>query len=124
MGQTPNSYFKRMENQLVRQQRHAHTRTSPFSVGTSSAEIQIVATCSGLVLDLQAENVGTDGHIYRSHAVAKLPIDVAMRLETALQKAIDAAWVIDDPVTETSDPRQTALWSQSTLVGPLRRRAA
>jgi hypothetical protein len=56
--------------------------------------------------------------------VAKLQIDVAMRLETALQKAIDAVWGIDDPVTEASDPRQTALWSQSALFGPLRRRAA
>jgi hypothetical protein len=106
----------------MRQQRHTNTGTSLFSVGTSSTKIQIVATCSGLLLDLQAENIGTDGHIHRSHAVAKLPIDVAMPLQTALKKAIDAAWGIEDPVTEASEPRQTAMWSQSTLVP--RRKAA
>ena len=108
----------------MRQQRHANTRASLFSVGTPSAEIQIVATRSGLVLDLQAEIIDTDGHTRRCHATAKLPIDVTMRLEIALQQAIDAAWGGDDPITKRSDPRQTALWSQSTFVEPLRRRAA
>jgi hypothetical protein len=113
-----------MENQSMRQQRHPNTRASVFSVGTPSAEIQIVATRSGLVLDLQAENIDTDGHARRCHAVAKLSIDVAVQLETALQNAVDAAWGTDDPITEKSDPRQTALWSRSTFVEPLRRRAA
>jgi hypothetical protein len=44
----------------MRQQRQANIRTSLFSVGTSSAETQIVATSSGLVVDLQADNIGTD----------------------------------------------------------------
>jgi hypothetical protein len=108
----------------MRQKSYANTRRSLFSVGTPSAKIQIVATGSGLVLDLQAENIDTDGHARRCHAVAKLPLDLAMRLETALQDAIHATWGIDDPLTERSDPRQTALWSQSTFVEPLRRRNA
>ncbi len=108
----------------MRQQKQANTCASLFSVGTASAEIQIVATATGLVLDLQVENIDTDGHARRCHAVAKLPIDVAMRLETALQSTIETAWGINDPVTERSDPRQTALWSQNTSVEPLRRRAA
>jgi hypothetical protein len=108
----------------MRRLSNANIRASLFSVGTPSAEIQIVATRSGLVLDLQAENFGTDGHIGRCHAVAKLPIDVAVRLEIALQNAIDAAWGTSDPITERSDPRQTALWSQSTCVEAWRRRAA
>jgi hypothetical protein len=103
----------------MRQQRHAHTRASLFSVETPSAEIQIVATHFGLVLDLQAENIDTDGHARRCHAVARLPIDVAMRLGAAIQNAVDAAWGTDDLITERSDPRQTALWSQHTFVEPL-----
>jgi hypothetical protein len=108
----------------MRQQKQANTPAFFFSLGTPSADIQIVATDSGLVLDLQAENVGTDGQTRRSHAVAKLPIDVAMQLETVLRDAIDVAWGIEDPITERSDPRQTALWSQSTFVELWRRRAA
>ncbi len=108
----------------MRQQKHANTCVSLFSVETPSATIQIVATYSGVVFDLQAEIVDTDGHTRRSHAVAKLSIDVAMRLETALQNAVAAAWGIEDPITEWSDPRQTALWPATDVVAPLRRRAA
>ena len=103
---------------------NANTRASLFSVGTPSAEIQIVATGSGLVLDLQAENTATDGRSHKSHAVARLPLDVAMRFEAAVHSAIDAAWGLDDPITELSDPRQTALWSNATFTAPVRRIAA
>jgi hypothetical protein len=107
----------------MRQQRQPNTRASLFSVGTPSAEIQIVATGSGLVLDLQAEDIGTDGHARRCHAVAKIPLDIAMQLELTLGRAIDAAWGFDDRITERSDPRQTALWSNSTFTETIRRAA-
>jgi hypothetical protein len=107
----------------MRQQRQANTRASLFSVGTQLAEIQIVATASGLVLDLQTDNIETDGHVRRCHAVARFPIDVAMQLETALQNAIDTAWEIDDPVNERPDRRQTALWSPATFTVRARRAA-
>jgi hypothetical protein len=113
-----------MEYESMRQQRQANTRASLFSVGTSSAEVQIVATSTGLVLDLQADNIDTEGHVRRCHATAKLPIEVAMQFETALQNAIDTAWGMYDPITERSDPRQMALWLQSTFIEPLRRKAA
>lgn len=100
----------------------SNKRPALFSVGTSTAEIQIVAAASGLVLDVQAENVDTDGNARRCHATAKIPLDIAMQFETALQHAIDAAWGLDDPLTERSDPRQTALWSPSTFVEPVRAR--
>jgi hypothetical protein len=103
--------------------RDAHTPALLFSVGTPSAEIQIAATASGLVLDLQADNSEADGHVRRCHAVARLPVDVAMQLETALQNAIDATWGIDDPINERSDPRQTALWSPATFTVRVRRAA-
>jgi hypothetical protein len=107
----------------MRQQRQANTPASLFSVGMPSAEIQIVATSTGLVLDVQAENIGTDGHPHRCHAVARLPLDAAMQFETALQSAIDAAWGLDHPITERSDPRQTVLWSNATLTETIRRAA-
>lgn len=103
--------------------RDAHTCAFLFSVGTPSAEIQIVVTGSGLVLDLQADENETDGHVRRCHAVARLPVDVAIQLETALQNAIDAALGIDDPTTERSDPRQTALWSPATFTVRVRKAA-
>jgi hypothetical protein len=107
----------------MRQQRQANTRASLFSVGTPSTEIQIVATSTGLVLDVQAENIGTDGHSRRCHAVARLPLDVAMQFETTLGRAIDAAWGLNEPITERSDPRQTALWSNARFTETIRRSA-
>ena len=108
----------------MRQQMQPDTRASLFSVGIPSAEIQIVANSTDLVLDLQAENLDTDGQARRCHAVARLPLDIAMQLELTLGRAIDAAWGLDDPITERSDPRQTALWSNATFTVPARRRAA
>jgi hypothetical protein len=107
----------------MRQQMQPDMRASLFSVGIPSAEIQIVAISTGLVLDLQAENLDTDGHARRCHAVARLPLDVAVQLRSTLARAIDAAWRLDDPITERSDPRQTALWSNATFTEPARRRA-
>ena len=99
------------------------TSSRLFSIGTATTEIQIVATTFGLVIDLQADNIDTDGHARRCHATARLPADVAMQLEIAVQKANDVAWGVDDPITERSDPRQTALWSPATFTAPVWRAA-
>jgi hypothetical protein len=107
-------------------QRLLRPTTTPtlFSMVARTAVIQIVSTSKGIVLDVQATNVATDGRAHQCHAVTKLAADEAVRLEIALQNAIDAAWGTNDPITERSDPRQTALWSQSTFVESLRRRTA
>ncbi len=107
-------------------QRLQRPTTTPalFSMVARTAMIQIVSTSKGIVLDLQATNVATDGRTHECHAVTKLTADEAVRLEIALQNAIDAAWGTSDPITERSDPRQTALWSRSTFIASWRRRAA
>jgi hypothetical protein len=97
--------------------------TCLFSMGTASTEIQIVSSARGIVLDVQASNVATDGHIHRCHAVARLALDEAVRLETLLGNAVSAAWDAEDPLTERTDPRQTALWSPTTFTTPVRRAA-
>jgi hypothetical protein len=59
------------------------------------------------------------------HATAFLGLDEAMRLQVILDQAVDAAWDIDDPVNERTDPRQTALpaiWSEATFTQPVRAR--
>jgi hypothetical protein len=100
------------------------TAPALFSMATQTALIQIVGIGQGIVLDVQANNVATDGRLHQCHAVTRLALHEALRLETALQNAIDAAWGTDDPISERSDSRQTAFWSQSTFVESLRRRAA
>jgi hypothetical protein len=85
--------------------------------------VQIVSTNNGIVLDLQANNFDTSGRIQRCHAVAKLALDEAMRLETALISSIDAAWQYDVSPTERTDSRQTQLWSDVTHSAPVRRAA-
>ena len=83
--------------------------TSPtlISMETSSALIQIVATSRGVLLDLQATNVATDGSKRKSHAITKFTIDDALRFEAGIQRAIDAAL--------EADGRQTALWPNVTF---------
>lgn len=108
-------------------QHHPHiTEPTLFSMHTQAAEIQIVASSRGIVLDLQATNIDTEGHARASHAITKLCLDEAMGLAALLENAISAAWDIDDPMTERTDPRQTALWSPATFTAPCRtsRRAA
>lgn len=100
---------------------------SLFAMSTQAAEIQIVASPRGLVIDLQATNVDTEGHARACHAITRLALDEAMRLQTLLDQAVDAAWDIDDPVTERTDPRQSALpaiWSDSVTIQQRHRRAA
>lgn len=101
--------------------KRCNKHSSLFSVGGQSTQIQIVASASGLVLDLQATNIGTDGQPRRCHATAKLPLDLAMQVEIALQQAIDVAWGLDDHPTELTDSRQAGLWSDNVLSEPVRR---
>ena len=98
-----------------------------FSMHTQAAEIQIVSSSRGLVIDVQATNIDTEGHPRGCHAITRLHLDEAMRLEALLGNAISAAWDLDDPLTERTDPRQTALpaiWSESVSIQRRHRRAA
>jgi hypothetical protein len=98
--------------------------TALFSFATSSGTlIQIVATSRGIVFDVQATNVGSDGHAYKCHAVAKLALDEVMRLQTVLDQAVDASWDCESGRTERTDERQIGLWSPSTYTAPVRRAA-
>ena len=108
----------------MRQQKSITTPASLFSMGTASAEIQIASTSRGIVLDIQASNVATDGQIHRCDATTKLALDEAVRFETLLGNAVSAAWDTDDVITERTDPRQTALWSSATFTVPAPRRRA
>ena len=99
------------------------TSSALFSMATQTDQIQIVSTGRGIVLDVQATNVDTEGRPNRCHATTKLALDEAVRFETLLAKAVSAAWDADDPLTERTDPRQTALWSPSTYTAPVRRAA-
>ena len=95
-----------------------------LSMAAQSAEIQIVSTSRGIVIDVQATNIATDGHPRRCHAVAKLALDEAVRLEALLGNAVSAVWDADDLPTERTDPRQTALWSNASFTIPIRSRRA
>ena len=108
----------------MRLDKTATTHPALFSMAAQSAEIQIVSTSRGIVIDVQATNIATDGHPRRCHAVAKLALDEAARLETLLANAVSAAWDADDFMTERTDPRQTALWSNASFTSPTRSRRA
>jgi hypothetical protein len=95
------------------------TTPSLFSITTQTALIQIVATSRGVVLDVQATNIATDGRAHQCHATAKLALDEAVRLEDILRRSVDAAWDCEPTGrTERTDERQTALWSPATFTAP------
>lgn len=92
------------------------TTCALLSMETSSALIQLVTTSRGIVVDVQATNVDTEGNPHLSHALTKLSVDDAIRLELMLQGAIDASFGI----TPRTDARQTALWSNISFSEPVR----
>ena len=108
----------------MRLERSVTTHPVLFSMVAQSAEIQIVSTSRGIVIDVQATNIATDGHPCPCHAVAKLALDEAVRLETLLGSAVSAVWDADELPTERTDPRQTALWSNASFTIPIRSRRA
>ena len=74
-----------------------------------------------LVLDVQARNYDTAGHLRRDHAVLNISVQTAVRLRQLLGEAIEAS--LDAPVGRS----QPGLWSDATtaaIATRWRRRAA
>lgn len=92
-----------------------------FAITASGGTVQIVASARGIVLDVQSVNTDTEGVERREHAVIRLHLDEAARVETLFRQAVDAAWDAEGPLTERTDSRQTQLWSDSTHSVPVRR---
>ena len=88
--------------------RNQHNTCRLFSTGGTFGEIQVVATQENIVVDIQARNYDTAGHLHREHALANLSLASAVRLRDLLSEAIDHAQSI------TLDLRATAVWSPVT----------
>jgi hypothetical protein len=85
-----------------------HNTCRLFSTAGTFGEIQIVAGQEHVIVDLQARNYDTAGHLHRDHALANLSLSAATRLRDLLDEALVHAHSI------TLDTRQTALWSPVT----------
>jgi hypothetical protein len=97
------------------------TCVRPLSTGGTWGEIQIVGTAETLVLDIQARNYDSAGHLRRDHAVVNISVHTAMRLHQILDEAIEAS--LDVSAGRT----QPGLWSDATtaaIASRWRRRAA
>jgi hypothetical protein len=95
-----------------------HNNTSRlFSTADTFGEIQIVAGSDRLVVDVQARNYDTAGHLHRDHALADLSLAAAARLRDLLSEAIEHCHSV------TLDRRQTALWSNSASTARVSRRS-
>jgi hypothetical protein len=85
-----------------------HNTSRLFSSSGTFGEIQIVAGQDHVIVDVQARNYDTSGHLHRDHALANLSLASAARLRDLLDEAITHAHSV------TLDTRQTALWSPAT----------
>ena len=66
------------------------TRARLLSTAGAWGEIQIVWTAENLVIDVQARNYGTAGHLHREHALVNISVQTAVRLRQILGEAIEA----------------------------------
>jgi hypothetical protein len=94
-----------------------HNTSRLFSTADTFGEIQIVAGSECVVVDVQARNYDTAGHLHRDHALANLSLTAAARLRDLLSEAIDHARSV------TLDSRQTALWSNAASTARVARRS-
>ena len=78
-----------------------------LSPGGTRGEVQLVATSSHVILDLEGRNYDTTGFPCRDRALANLSLETAIRLRELLNEAIAAA-------TE-ADPAHPGLWSDSAV---------
>ena len=73
-------------------------------------DIQLVIGSRGLiVLDAQGAERGTDGMLRHNHGTVRLTYDSACELRDFI-----------DQIAEPIEPRQPALWSETTFVEPIR----
>jgi hypothetical protein len=88
------------------------------SVVGTFGELQVTACREHVVVDVQSRNYDTGGHLHCEHALARLPLQKALRLRDLLDQAIEASRV-------TVATAQPGLWSNSavaSVAGELRRR--
>jgi hypothetical protein len=85
-----------------------HNASRLFAASGTFGEIQIVAGGEHVIVDLQARNYDTAGHLHHDHAMVDLSLSAAIRLKDLLDEAITHAHSV------TLDTRQTALWSPAT----------
>ena len=72
--------------------------TTPATLAGRFGLIQIVAGDTGVLLDVQGIERGTDGRSYRSHSLATLSRNEAMRLRGLLDDAL-ASVIVRRPIT-------------------------
>lgn len=89
-----------------------------FSMDTTSAIVDIIATSREIVIDLHATSFATDGRPQDTHSLVRLSLDEATRFQAHLERAMDV--VADADFSQ----RQTALWSNATFLTPVRRAVA
>ncbi|MGD0109286.1 MAG: hypothetical protein ABSC06_35405 [Rhodopila sp.] len=75
------------------------------SVVGTFGELQVTACHEHVVVDLQSRNYDTVGHLHCEHALARLPLQKALRLRDLLDQAIQASRVTAQP----------GLWSNSAV---------
>jgi len=87
--------------------RSVTTSARLLSLGGAWGEVQLVATSSHVILDLEGGNYDTTGLPCRDRALANLSPETAIRLRELLNEAIAVA-------TE-ADPAHPGLWSDSAV---------
>ena len=73
-------------------------KSTPATLAGKFGMIQIVAREACVLLDVQSIERGTDGHLYRSHSLATLSRNEAMRLRGLLNEAL-ASVIVRRPIT-------------------------
>jgi hypothetical protein len=77
--------------------------------GGINGDIQVVVGTRTVLIDAQGAERGTDGVLRQSHGAVRLTYATARDLADLI-----------DHMGEPTDPRQPALWSESTFVEPIR----
>lgn len=89
---------------------HASSNTSRlFAIEGTFGSLQIVAADDRVLIDATTRNYDTLGHLHKEHALADLPLDVAVRFRDLLTVAIEHVFSVK------LNGKQTALWSETTL---------
>jgi hypothetical protein len=68
-----------------------------YSVVGTFSELQVTACHEHVVVDVQSRNYDTVGHLQCEHALARLPLHIALRLRDLLNQAIEASRVTAQP---------------------------
>lgn len=77
----------------------------------NNGDIQVAVARGRILIDVQAADVDTEGHVRHSHSAVALSYRAALMLRD----------LIDD-LNEPADPRQPALWSDASFTHPVLQR--